>query len=213
MEQSTRLIAQLPYAPFHTYLNSPTTKQFYKIYLTRDSYPSHKRGSFILSPNYISRVIIFIAVYINYSSNVVIVPLIFQHLKMKLISNKYSYIKLKWERDRKRKRLAYTNKYRNITSKKKISKATIVLISVIVHKVVIAITGFLFPLSILYFPCLPPEPQMLSLPDGVTQTLIPEEFESSIILPVFSCYSSPLTFTVGHGSTKRHLRYSSGLQT
>lgn len=53
------------------------TKQCYKIYLTRHSYPSHKRGSFTLPPNYILRVIIFIAVYVNYSSNLVTGPQIF----------------------------------------------------------------------------------------------------------------------------------------
>ena len=62
---------------------------------------------------------------------------------------------------REKKKIAYTDKHVNTTSKKKIGKATIVLISVIDHEAVIPICGFPLPLSIPYFLCLLPAPQVL----------------------------------------------------
>lgn len=65
------------------------------------------------------------------------------------------------------------------------------------------------PLPIAYFPCSRPEAEMVSsLSGGVTQTFI-QKSESSIILPFYDCFGFPLTFAIGHGTSKRHPRKSS----
>lgn len=66
----------------------------------------------------------------------------------------------------------------------------------------------LYPLLIPNFHYPQPEPQLVGdfLPGRVSQNIILEWYEPSIILPFLDCWSFPLTFTVGHGSTKRHPR-------
>lgn len=84
-------------------------------------------------------------------------------------------------------------------------------VSVIGPQLIIVTYGFFLQLLISYFVSV----ALGSLPGGMTKTFTCKGFESSYFAPFLSLLllcSFPLTFTIGHGRTKRHPREFLGFQ-